>query len=90
MYILSSAPSAKRDSAKLKTRISVQDFERLRTTIRSLAEEPRPRGIMKIKGSKEGYRIRVGNYRVIYKVYDDANKVVISHILRRNETTYRS
>jgi mRNA interferase RelE/StbE len=57
--------------------------------IRGLSENPRPRGVMKMKGSKEGYRIRVGNFRVIYEVYDDENKVVISHVLRRNETTYR-
>jgi mRNA interferase RelE/StbE len=90
MYTLSSGPNSQRELAKLKTRISRQDFERLRTAIRSLAEEPRPNGSMKLKGSEEVYRIRVGNYRILYEVYDSEKLVVISHVLRRNETTYRA
>lgn len=35
------------------------------------------------------YRVRVGNYRVIYEVYDKENVVLISRVLRRTETTYR-
>jgi len=90
MYTLRSAPSAQRDIATLKQRAPKDDFERLNKAIRGLAEEPRPQGVMKIKGYDGGYRIRVGNYRVVYRIYDDANKVVISHVLRRNETTYRA
>jgi mRNA interferase RelE/StbE len=90
MYTLSAAPGSQRELVKLKTRISGQDFNRLRAVIRGLAEDPRPHGAMKLKGSEEGYRIRVGNFRVIYEVYDNINRVVISHVLRRNETTYRT
>ena len=35
-----------------------------------LAENPRPRGYKKLKG-RSGYRIRVGNYRIIYDIFDD-------------------
>jgi len=37
--------------------------------IGKLADNPRPVGYKKLKGT-EGYRIRVGNYRIIYDVYD--------------------
>ena len=37
--------------------------------IRRLAENPRPLGSIKLKG-RDGYRIRVGNFRIIYDIYD--------------------
>lgn len=37
--------------------------------IASLEENPRPMGHIKLKG-RQGYRIRVGNYRIIYDIYD--------------------
>jgi len=37
--------------------------------ISDLAEDPRPSGCKKLKG-REGYRIRVGNYRIIYEIFD--------------------
>ncbi len=89
MYILSSSPGVERDIARLERHAPTQDIERLRKAIRGLSEEPRPHGVMKLKGSSDGYRIRVGNYRVTYEVYDDAKIVAISRVLRRNEATYR-
>ena len=65
------------------------DFERLRNAVRSLAENPRPQGVRKIKGTEKAYRIRVGNYRVVYYVYDGDNLVLILQVARRSETTYR-
>ena len=37
--------------------------------IAALAQNPRPRGFKKLKG-RDGYRIRVGNYRIIYDIFD--------------------
>ena len=89
MYKLEVSPSADRDLEKLKGRIQKQDFERLREAVRGLAEEPRPRGVRKIKGADKAYRIRVGSYRVVYEVYDKDNLVLILQVARRSETTYR-
>lgn len=89
MYRLEVSPAADRDMGRLKGRIRKQDFERLRDTVRSLAEEPRPHGVRKIKGAEKAYRIRVGSYRVVYEVYDSDNLVLILQIARRSETTYR-
>lgn len=38
--------------------------------IEDLAENPRPQGCKKLKG-RSGYRIRVGNYRIIYEIFDE-------------------
>ena len=38
--------------------------------IADLEENPRPQGYIKLKG-RDGYRIRVGNYRIIYDFYDN-------------------
>ena len=89
MYRIEISPAADRDLDKLKSRIRRQDFERLRDAIGELADEPRPQGVRKIKGSERAYRIRVGSYRVVYDVYDNDNLVLILQVVRRSETTYR-
>jgi mRNA interferase RelE/StbE len=45
------------------------DYERLRDAICALADEPRPPGCLALTG-RDGWRIRVGNYRVIYEIND--------------------
>jgi mRNA interferase RelE/StbE len=89
VYRIEISPAVDRDLEKLKGRIRMQDFERLRNAIRSLAGEPRPQGVRKIRGAKKAYRIKVGNYRVVYDVYDTDNLVLILQVARRSETTYR-
>ncbi len=89
MYRLEVSPAADRDLEKLKGQIRRQDFERLRDAVRSLADEPRPLGVRKIRGAERAYRIRVGRYRVVYEVYDDDSLVLVLQIARRSETTYR-
>ena len=89
MYRLEVSPAVDRDLDRLKQRIRRQDFERLRNAIRSLADKPRPRGARKIKGAERAYRIRVGSYRVVYKIYDKENLVLLLQVARRTETTYR-
>ena len=52
----------------LKTLIKINEpnYSAIKKQIYDLAENPRPHGYKKLKGRK-GYRIRVGNYRVIYE-----------------------
>ena len=89
MYRLEVSPAADRDLERLKRRIQRRNFERLRTAIRSLADDPRPRGVRKIEGAERAYRIRVGDYRVVYEIYDKEGLVLILQAARRSETTYR-
>lgn len=60
--------SARRQIKKLP--LSVQ--ENVLARITDLGTNPRPSGCKKLKGRKNQYRIRVGSYRVIYSVEDDA------------------
>jgi len=87
VYRLEVSPAADRDLEKLKGRIRRQDFERLRDSIGSLADEPQ--GVRKIKGAEKAYRIRVGSYRVVYEVCDSDSSILILQVARRSETTYR-
>ncbi len=49
---------------------------RLRDAIEDLAHEPRPPGCKKLRGGT-GWRVRVGDYRVIYQVDDSARVVIV-------------
>ena len=89
VYKVEISPAADRDLQKLKERILKQDFDRLGKSVDKLAEEPRPHGVRKIKEAVTAYRIRVGNYRIVYDVYDDKKLVVILQVVRRSETTYK-
>jgi mRNA interferase RelE/StbE len=53
-----------------------------------LAVEPRPTGSQKLKGDP-GYRIRIGDWRVIYMIEDRPDcRVLVVRVKRRNERTY--
>ena len=88
-YRVEVSPAADRELQKLQERIRKQDFDRLCKAVDKLVEEPRPQGVRKIEGAVTAYRIRVGNYRVVYDVYDDKKLVVILQVVRRSETTYK-
>lgn len=71
---------AKRDLERLES--PVQD--RLRLAFRVLSRNPRPPKSIKLKG-RSGYRIRVGDYRVIYEIFDDKVIVLVTRIGHRRE-----
>jgi mRNA interferase RelE/StbE len=89
MYRLELTPAGVRDLEGLKKRIQKIDFERLRAEIGSLANEPRPHNVRKIRGAEGVCRIKTGSYRVVYEINDDAKMVLILHISRRTEATYK-
>ncbi|MGF1514952.1 MAG: type II toxin-antitoxin system RelE/ParE family toxin [Elainellaceae cyanobacterium] len=60
---------AKKAAKAFKT-LPVQEQRRMRPKIDALAETPRPTGAVKLSGEESLYRIRVGNYRIIYAVED--------------------
>jgi mRNA interferase RelE/StbE len=64
------------------------DAARLRGPILALAIEPRPAGVTKVRGT-DFWRIRVGDLRIVYRVDDAARIVVVLHVARRSESTYR-
>ena len=75
--------SAQRDLDALRA-----DYrERLSNVIEALCENPRPPGVKKLKGNV-GWRIRVGEYRVLYTIWDKENLVMVEGVARRTTTTY--
>ena len=64
-----------------------RDFERIRDAIFALADDPRPPGCAKLSG-REAWRIRVGQYRVIYEI-DDANRIVTVLDIGHRRDVYR-
>lgn len=66
-----------------------RDQARVLVAIQALGQEPRPAGCKPVKAAPKGtYRIRVGDYRVVYTVLDDELVVVVARVARRDESTY--
>jgi len=63
------------------------DYDRVIVRLRSLANNPRPPGCEKLYDTV--YRIRVGGFRVIYRVDEENTRVDIGAVRRRSERTYR-
>jgi mRNA interferase RelE/StbE len=59
-------------------------YERVREGIRALAEDPRPSGCLKLT-NREGWRIRIGNYRVIYEIDDEQTTITVLHVGHRRD-----
>jgi mRNA interferase RelE/StbE len=51
--------------------------ERVYDKISQLAEEPRPDGVVKLKGYDNEYRVRIGDYRLVYEIQDEKLIVLI-------------
>ncbi|HWQ93242.1 MAG TPA: type II toxin-antitoxin system RelE/ParE family toxin [Clostridia bacterium] len=70
------------------SRLDRQVVERMVQAIDALGEQPRPVGVRKLTGAEHTYRIRVGDYRVVYTI-DDARKLVIVERVRHRSDAYR-
>lgn len=63
-----------------------RDYHKLIKSIYQLATDPFPPGFKKLKTSEDDYyRIRVGNYRVIYQVYNDEVEILIIKVGHRKD-----
>lgn len=70
---------------KMFIKLSQELQDRIQTKIDDLAIEPRPNGVKKLKGEENSYRIRVGDYRVIYDIFDDVLLVNVVSVGHRSE-----
>jgi mRNA interferase RelE/StbE len=84
-YRIEFRPAAERSFLKLPSSVRV----RLQPRIESLAAEPRPLGAKKLAGSRDRWRIRVGDYRVIYEIHGDVLLVLVLAVGHRREV-YRT
>ena len=84
-YRLQFKPSLEKDFRRLPTAA----LARLTEAIQTLATTPLPRGSRKISGADRLYRLRVGEYRVIYEV-DSVERIIFVHYVRHRRDAYRS
>ena len=73
-----------RQAQKELSEIHGQIYERIRDAIRSLSQNPQPSGCLKLVG-REGWRIRISNYRVVYEIDDNNKSVTILNIGHRRD-----
>lgn len=74
----------KKSAAKELGKIKGKNQKRIIERIRSLAQDPRPLGSKKLSG-EEKYRIRQGDYRILYQIFDDTVLVVVVKIGHRRD-----
>jgi mRNA interferase RelE/StbE len=58
---------------------------RLGRRIESLADNPRPQGVKKLAGEDDFYRVRMGDYRIVYQIRDKSLLVLIVRLGHRSE-----
>jgi mRNA interferase RelE/StbE len=63
--------------------LSKKLVERITEAMEGLAGNPRPRGSLKLKGEDNLYRIRVGDYRIVYEIHDDQVLILVIRIRHR-------
>jgi mRNA interferase RelE/StbE len=73
-------PRAKKELANLPK----QNYARVRDLISTLANNPRPTGCKKLTG-REGWRVRSGDYRVIYEIEDSNMRVIVLDVGHRKD-----
>lgn len=69
---------------KALEKINDPAYSNIKTAILDLANNPRPHGYKKLKG-RDGYRIRVGDYRVLYNIFDNILSVDVVNLGHRKE-----
>ena len=84
-YRIELLPQPRQALARLPHNIA----SRLVAAIEGLAEEPRPPGCVKLKGTPNAYRIRIGDYRVVYAIHDDRLVVLVIRVAHRKDV-YRN
>jgi mRNA interferase RelE/StbE len=70
-------------------RLPATTFHRIISQIRALAENPRPSGCRKLASSKNDWRIRIGDYRVLYEIDEKVKAVRIMRVRHRREVYRR-
>jgi mRNA interferase RelE/StbE len=80
-YRVTLKSSAEKEFFRLPEPISVRIFTRIKT----LGTDPRPQGCKKLRGGHDAWRIRVGDYRVIYTIDDKEKNVKVTRIGHRRE-----
>ncbi len=80
-YSVELKPSARKELERLSAKL----IERIFPKLEALGDEPRPVGCKKLKGGQQEWRIRVGDYRVVYTIEDAKLRVSVTRVRHRSE-----
>jgi mRNA interferase RelE/StbE len=80
-YRIEFKPSA----AKALTALPAEMRRRLAAKIDALAHQPRPRGVKKLVGEENLYRIVVGDYRIVYQIRDEVLLILVVRVGHRRD-----
>lgn len=75
----------KRSAEKELRRISPPYLGQIFKKIGLLSDAPRPSGVLMLKGERRYYRLRTGDYRIIYDINDETHEITILKIGHRRE-----
>jgi mRNA interferase RelE/StbE len=75
----------KKSTRKDLRKLPVSTAERIVEAVENLAENPFPNGVEKLSGSEHAYRIRLGDYRIVYEVVTESKLVEIQRVRHRKD-----
>lgn len=70
-------------------RLPPESRARILSGLREMAKDPHAGDIVRLKGTRFGWRRRVGDYRILYDLDPAERLITVQHIARRTTTTYR-
>ncbi|WP_040781620.1 type II toxin-antitoxin system RelE family toxin [Nocardia pneumoniae] len=73
------------DTLKQLQKLPRDVFEAALQAIIGLSKEPRPAGAKKLVGSRDDWRVRIGQYRMVYEIDDDEQLVTIYIVAKRSD-----
>ncbi len=82
-YAIVLHPHAKKELDKVPSQI----LPKIDAEIWKFHENPRPHGVKKLEDNL--HRIRIGEWRIIYAIFDQEKRIVILRVVRRSERTYK-
>lgn len=88
-YEVEFTTSAAKELTKLSKSIQPKRMKGIRDVINALAEDPRPPRVEKLEGSDNLWRVRSGDYRIVYTIEDEVLTVLVVKIGHRREV-YRA
>ncbi|MEO7422774.1 MAG: type II toxin-antitoxin system RelE/ParE family toxin [Ornithinibacter sp.] len=84
-YQVQISPAALRQLRKLDSPAK----RRIQAAIELLSNEPRPSGAKKLVGGEEAWRVRTGDYRIVYEIHDNVLLVLVLAVGHRPDTYHR-
>jgi mRNA interferase RelE/StbE len=88
-YRVSVTTAATRDLKRLKKQLDHRQLTRIDEAIRGLSDDPRPHGYEPVEGSKDVFRIRVGDIRILYNIDDEQHLIRIARARHRRDVYKR-